>query len=463
VELPQVTVSINAVEPLKDIRDSKELRQRDIYSRIGNYVITRRLERLSKQPKAPFDTGESSTSYSMRNGVRATSIKLITDGERALEAMRTGEKTLRMALETEFSPAEVEKAKTAILKCYADKQSQAQFRQSAHLANKWVRAIGNNHVPTSSEWDYEFAKGVMESMTAFDAWQVYREEWAPQNRLLYASGNLPRNVGELALHTAYTRSQREFSRFDAPTISEIFAYRDFGSPGEIILNSYDKELNLHCYTFENGVRLNIKPTKCEAGQILVLVRFGRGLLAEPREKEGLSKFATWSFVEGGLEQHSHDDLQDIFAGRSWEVRFDVDVGTFLLSGHTTREDLNDELRLLAAYIVDPAFSSVGAQEAQKVIARAYSEVDHTAEGISDREKQQFMRSGDPCLGSPSLKAMATYTMEDVRNWLTDELQEGYMEITILGDMDVNSTFEEVHKTFGALKARSGKVAGSGPM
>ncbi|MDR2341224.1 MAG: insulinase family protein [Puniceicoccales bacterium] len=457
-ELPQVTVSINAVEPLKGMRDSKELRRKNIYDRVGNHVVTRRLERLSKQPNASFDAGESSTTYSMRNGVRMTSITLTTDGDRVLEAMRTAEKALRMAMETEFSPAEVEKAKAAILKHYADKLNQSKSKQSTKLANRWVRAIGNNHVPTSLEWDYEFAKGVMAAMTSADAWQAYRERWAPTNRLLYASGNLPRNIGELSLHAAYTKSQREFSRFDAHPIAETFAYKDFGKPGKIILNSYDKELNLYCYTFENGVRLNIKPTTCEAGKVFVHVRFGRGLLTEPRGKEGLAKFAAWSFVEGGLDRHSCDDLQDIFAGRTWDVCFDVGVDAFILSGRTIREDLDDELMLLAAYIVDPAFSEAGAHEAQKVITRVYSEAESVIEGASGHEGQQFFKNNSPFLGYPSQKVMTDYTMEDVRDWFVEELRDGYIEITIVGDVDVNRAFDGAHKTFGALNARTGKIA-----
>jgi zinc protease len=457
-ELPQVTVSINAVEPLAGVRDSKELRQRDLYDRVANYVITRRLERLSKQPKASFYAGESGTSYGMRNGVRITSLSLTTDGERVLEAMRTAEKTLRMALETEFPTVEVEKAKAAVLKRYADKRDQAKSRRSNQLANKWIRAIGSNRVPTSPEWDYEFAANVIDAMTAHDVWQAYREGWAPKNRLLYASGNLPRSVGEPSLRTAYTKSQREFSKFETPIVAETFAYEDFGNTGKIVLDSHDKDLGLYCYTFENGVRLNIKPTDFEAKQVLVRVRFGQGLLSEPRKKEGLSKFAAWSFVDGGLGQHSCDDLQDIFAGKTWGVRFGVGVDASVLSGHTTRDDLDDELRLMAAYVVDPAFSEVGAQEAQKVIAQVYPEMEHTAEGVLGDEGQQFLHNNDPRFGYPDQEVMAAYTMEDVRDWLTEELRDGYMEITIVGDVDVDHTVEEVRKTFGALKMRDGKPA-----
>jgi zinc protease len=457
-ELPQVTVSINTVESLKNVHDSQELRRMDLYTRVANYVITRRLERLSRLPNAPFYTGESSTSYGMRNGVRINSLTLTTDGEHALEAMRIAEKTLRMAWEVEFPVSEVEKAKAAILKRYADKRDQAESRRSNQLANKWVRAISNNRIPTAPEWDYEFAEEVIGVMTANDVWQVHRKNWESKNRSLYASGNLPRNVGEASLRTAYTKSQREFSKFEIPVVTEAFAYEDFGNPGKIILDSHDEVLDLYCYTFENGVRLNIKPTDFETKQVLVRVRFGSGLLSEPRKKEGLSKFAAWSFVDGGLGKHSCDDLHDIFAGKTWGVRFGVGVDASVLSGHTTQDNLDDELRLLSAYILDPAFSDVGAQEAQKVIAQVYPEMEHTAEGVLGDEGQQFLHNNDLRFGYPDQEVMASYTMEDVREWLAEELRDGYMEITIVGDVDVNHTLEGVRNTFGSLKTRSGKPA-----
>jgi zinc protease len=151
-------------------------------------------------------------------------------------------------------------------------------------------------------------------------------------------------------------------------------------------------------------------------------------------------------------------LSDIFAGKTWGVRFGVGVDASVLSGRTTRNDLDDELRLLAAYMVDPAFSEVGAQEAQKVIAQVYPEMEHTAEGTLGDEGQQFLHNNDQRFGYPDQEVMAAYTMDDVRDWLWEELRDGYMEITIVGDVNVNHTLEQVRKTFGTFKLRSGKPA-----
>ena len=60
--------------------------------------------------------------------------------------------------------------------------------------------------------------------------------------------------------------------------------------------------------FGNNVRLNLKPTKFDANTVLVAIRFGGGRLDLPRDKPGLKLLADQTFIGGGLQQHSVDDL-----------------------------------------------------------------------------------------------------------------------------------------------------------
>jgi zinc protease len=49
--------------------------------------------------------------------------------------------------------------------------------------------------------------------------------------------------------------------------------------------------------------------------------------------------------------------------------------------------------------------------------------------------------------------LSNYTIEDVVNWLSPELHEGYIEISIVGDFNPEAITQDLLKTFGTLPAR----------
>jgi zinc protease len=59
---------------------------------------------------------------------------------------------------------------------------------------------------------------------------------------------------------------------------------------------------------------------------------------------------------------------------------------------------------------------------------------------------------------PSQTQLSNYTIEDVVNWLTPELHEGYIEISIVGDFDQEKLTQDLLKTFGTLPKRDAKPA-----
>ena len=69
----------------------------------------------------------------------------------------------------------------------------------------------------------------------------------------------------------------------------------------------------------------------------------------------------------------------------------------------------------------------------------------------------FLRGNDPRWGLPPQAKMAGYTMADLAAWLQPELASGALEITIVGDLDVEATVAAVAQTAGTLPKRQDKT------
>ena len=68
---------------------------------------------------------------------------------------------------------------------------------------------------------------------------------------------------------------------------------------------------------------------------------------------------------GGLIEHSWDEIQRIFAGKTVGVSFSVGSDAFVLSGTTNQADLLQQLELLRAYIVAPGYREESIVQARK--------------------------------------------------------------------------------------------------
>ncbi|MDR2029961.1 MAG: insulinase family protein [Puniceicoccales bacterium] len=452
-ELPQARIIIATQELLDGCGDCQDLRGEELRQKLGHWVLTRRLEQLAKAHGAVFFDGGSHSTVNLRSGLHLTQLQLTCCPEKICAALPVAEEELRRALEFPFSQAEVDRAARSILKNLDDLGEQEDSLRSDKLIGKTVDAITSERVPSSASWDATFAHAILDGVAAETVWQSFCRLWAPQNRSIFLAGNFPETLREETVRTIYGRSQRTMltpwdGQVDAP-----FAYENFGSPSAVVEQWQDEDLQLHRYRFANGMRLNVRPTDFETGQVRFRLRVGHGLLTEPLA--GLAHFADWAFVEGGLGRHSWEDLRNMLVGHSVQVNFSAGVDAFLFSGRSTRSDLLLQLQLLAAFLQDPGYREEGEREAGKAIAQVYPALLHTPDGAMVRRGEMFLHGGDRRFGFPEQVEMERLTMADLRLWLTPQLRNGYCELSIVGDVDVDGVVDAVAKTLGALPTRTG--------
>lgn len=457
-ELPQTWIGISVVEPLREFEDNITRRAIELHQEAAHHILTRRLEQLSKTANAPFITGESGSIYLARNGARESYLQLTAEPAGTLQAVKVAEQELRRALQYGFTDAEISRAQKSILKRYENAKNREKTLPSSHIADDWVRGMSANRILSTAHWDYEFAETALQHMTPQSIWESFKSLWAPKNRNIYVSGNLPAKITENAIHEAFRESQRNLLKPPTNEWDQPFSYENFGPEGTVISKEFVEDLGFHRYVLSNGVRLNVKSTDFDRSRVLVRARVGQGLLTEPKNMPGLSKFASWSLIEGGLRKHSLEEIQNLLAGQTWSINFGVGVDAFIFNGTTSSEDFDREMQLFAAYLTDPGYREEGAREALKTIRQVYPQLQHTPNGVLADEGERFLHSQDMRFGYPPQNIMENYAMADVRQWLSDQFDSGYLELTVVGDIRPEEALDGVLKTLGALPKRCGKPA-----
>ena len=204
--------------------------------------------------------------------------------------------------------------------------------------------------------------------------------------------------------------------------------------------------------FENGVRLNVKSTDFEDNVIRLRVEFGAGdLTDQPTPAAGSILGA--AFGGGGLEAHDRDALQRLFAGRS--VGYGVGVGedSFFFANATTPTDFELQMQVLAAFMTAPGWRDEGLNQFRGIAEEVRRGQNAQAVQVAQSRVARLLRNGDPRWGFPTAEEVDAFTMDHARALLEPALESAPIEITLVGDVSVETAIEVVSTTFGALPER----------
>ncbi|MDO8541781.1 MAG: insulinase family protein [Opitutaceae bacterium] len=478
-EAPSTNVTISTITPYTKEPDTKATQLKYLPRRIANAMINRRLSILAKKENAPF-TGGSASAGEGYNFYRMTSIALNCRADQWQAALAVGDQELRRAREHGFQPGELKEVVANFRNGLEQAVKTYATRRSDGIADEITDTLLDRNVYTAPDEDLALYGPALEKITVEHCVASLREAWSPKHRLVMVTGNAKissdaKDAGKAPPGDAIGDKAGSESRAAQAAITAVFeksratpvspgeaindadwAYADFGALGKVAHREQVEDLGITLLRFENGVRLNLKKTDFEANRIRLFIRLGTGQLTEPADQRGLSFYLGQTYNEGGLGQHSADDLRRILAGRTVGASFGSTGDAFVVNGTTNREDLLLQLQLMAARITDPGFRPEAARQARKGIDQMYLSLAHTASGPFTLEVARLLASGDHRFGLPPKEEMLKRNLDEVKTWVAGELAHGAIEIAIVGDMDVDATIAAVARTFGALPKRDPK-------
>src|SRR5690606_31012501 len=131
---------------------------------------------------------------------------------------------------------------------------------------------------------------VLEATTPETVLRAMRAVWTDAGPLVFVSGPGRMDGPEASIRQAYLDSSAV--PVDAPLRTRLaaFGYETSGS-GRLVERRVSDALDVTQLSFANNVRVNLKPTRFEANNILIAARIGGGRLELPKDKAGLETLA----------------------------------------------------------------------------------------------------------------------------------------------------------------------------
>lgn len=453
-EVASTSVGLTLVRPFEKKTDTVANRADRIPLDLAHAIVSRRFERIAKQENSPISDG-SAGRYDFFNYAELGSVDVTAANDDWQNAVPVLEQEFRRAREFGFTEAELSEAKANVLNAYEQAVKQKPTRKSEGIAMVMVRSLNDEVVFSTPEENLKIVSDALGTIDVAKVHEAFKNFWnAAGFHLTLTTKDKPEGIeGNLA--SIYQESLNKPVEAPAAEVVQTFGYTSFGKPGAVATRKDVADLGITQLVLSNKVRVNLKPTDFEKNRIRVLARIGSGKLSQPADSPMLDSFASAIFDAGGLGKHSNDDLQRILAGRNVSSSFAVGEDSFILSGGTTPADFQLELQLLTATLTDPGYRNEALWQFQKAIPPLYQQFKHTTAG-PEQEMDAWLHGNDARYSVAPQEKLSGYTIADAKKWLTPELTKGYLELSIVGDFQIDAILPDILATFGALPARADK-------
>ena len=444
-------ITVDVVEPGPADVDVRATRLESLKRRLANAIVQRRIQSLINRGDSPLVQANLTYSNDFDLANRA-GLQGVSSPERWREGVAVLENELRRALEHGFTESELTEQLANTRTALRDAADQADTRETGELADAVWRAWINGDVFADPRYALDWFEQIESELTVAAVDEAFTQIWSAGPPQVFLGLNQDLQDGPAAVREAWRAASAEPVEAPADEGAQAFAYTDFGTPGEVVSRETVDEFGVTRIVFDNGVRLNVKPTDFEDNVIRVRVDFGAGDLT-PQPAAAAGSILGAVFGGGGLEAHDRDALQRLLAGRSVGYGLGVADDTFFFSNATTPTDFELQMQVLAAFMTAPGWREEGLAQFRAIAEEVRRGQNAQAVQVAINQVSRMLRSGDPRWGFPTQEELNAFTMEDARAMLEPALERAPIEITVVGDVTVEAAVETAAATFAALPER----------
>jgi zinc protease len=451
---------IGWIAPYEHQPPSLAAARRSVIQAIALGIVNRRLQMQADSPARPF-VDAAVTQRNLAGSAKVTFLAVSNNPMLWREALDSAETTRRQAVEHGVSQDEVNREAAGLRARYQAAAAAAATRPTSALAGALLSAVDEGGVFSSPAQSLALVESALKGLTADQVTAALRDAFQGEGPLVFVSHPFPIDGGEAAVSKAFAEIEAKPVAARVAEVKPVWPYTDFGPPGRVVERHDAADLDVHLFSFANGVRLTVKSTKFSADQVLVSVKVGGGLLDLPKNR-AIPRWAAdgGALVLGGLKAITFQDMQSALNARQYSVGFSTRDDGFYLTGATRPVDLDTQMQVLAAYVTAPGWRPEAFERIRATTAPALNALATSPTGVMQLELPFLLHNGDPRWAPPNLRALQAAAPDDLKAFLARPLASGPIEVTVVGDITVARAIQAVAATFGALPPRPAAVAPS---
>jgi zinc protease len=446
------SATVELVRPRPRPHDSVAVRRLSLLQELGERVFNRRLSDLVEaDPQGPLLSGSMESEQWLDFFIASCDAQARPG--RALEALKALEIERRRLLA--YGPTADELAVAArVLKAALDQAvEQKASRTDAALATSLYSAAHRDEVFLTPEQARDLLGPMIDAARPEDVLAALKDEWMPEGGHTMAAIVGRDDLGGDGL----ARTRAAFDEAEAAPIARpearkaaVWAYGAIADSGAVVADTVVSH-QVRELRFANQAMANLKRTDFQPGQVLVALRLQ---VPAAERQPGIADLIGMAFTAGGLGRHPAQELRQIFAGSSLRLdgpRFEEDGAVFTAS--CLPKDLELCLQDLRAFIVDPGWREEAETRAKSAWIEALNALETDLDAQVSRAFTAAVVGNAPQRRPVALDEAKAVTFGQARRWFTPLLEKAPLELSIVGDIDLDQAASLAKHYIGSLGER----------
>jgi zinc protease len=445
----QDLISVSWVKPPQGGVETRASNFSDKLFSIGSAILDERFARRANSADAKF-LGAGFQKEDIEHTASTYSLIVAPKEGHDQAALDQAVAILREFLSNGPSEAELDRAVASFDRRYVEGAAAARTVPTQALAGLIVQSLASGGVVQSPEQALAQWNELKPAITRSAIRDLLNTIASDRSPVLWRQGE-EESFDDKALLAAWNAASAENIKVTAERASSSWPYGDFGTPAKVVSREALSAAGATRVTFSNGAVLTVKQTDFQANSVNISVQTGnglRGVLAD----QAAALFVAQQIgpLDWGLGKISSDDMRDALAGKIYSLGMAIGPDATMLSGTTTTADLTTQLQIAAAFLSDPGFRPEALDRFMSALPAIYKDGRTSPDGVYAIEAAGDLYDDDPRFAVPSLRDVLAVSKDQVSSLLRQQLGGGPLEVTIVGDVDIDDAIRQVAATIGAL-------------
>ena len=452
------TVSIETIRRQAPVPDSQAFQRQQLIAEMADAIVQNRLDAKTTSPGAPFTSATIGSGIYLGR-IHYAEISADCDPGNWRQTLAAMEQELRRARLFGFTASELERVKKELFSMLDNAVKEAATRDSTSLARALVRHLARNRVFQSPQQQKALLTPMIKKASLAEIHRAFLSSWPDDHRLVLVTGNADaeatangeakKRIRDHFLASAATVVQR-------PSVEAAAAFPYLPPPedsGTIVSKEVITDLGITRVGLGNGVQLNVKRTDYKSNEVLASLVFGNGRSAEPVSLPGVALLGEATMDESGFGAMTANHLEQALAGKSTYVNFRIRETHCSLFAESVPAEIELMFQLLRTQLLDPGFRGEALARVRKRLHQEYRSLSRSIDGLMRIEGLRYLAGGDSRFGIPPLEKIWSIHLEDIQGWITPQLTQAPLELSVVGDIDESRVIELARRYLGSLPRR----------
>ncbi len=323
-------------------------KRNDIVVSLFNTMINNRLQELLQKANPPFLFGRSGFNPYLAD-LDALSVVAVAKGAEVETALKAVLDENERALRFGFTDSELSRAKQNIKTRLEKQVLEKNKTDSENYVYEYVDSFLNDEPSTSEEYDLQFSNQFLEGITVAEVNALVKQLITKENRVLALIGSekdkdkLP-TVAQLKAWLDNTGTANLTAYVDEKVAGSLVEKMPVA--GKIKSETKIAELGVTELVFENGIKVNLKPTDFKNDEIVFTAKsYGGSSLYEDVDFDNAS-FASRAAGLSGNGALKNTQLKKFMTGKVASVNATIGESTESINGSSSVKDIETALQMV---------------------------------------------------------------------------------------------------------------------